>query len=278
MSKYLTVAIEDVAAARRECRWSEDNPAPMWFVSMDVGHMLETHSMDSIRVCAARWGWKRDRAHRVINEEVVKQIEWAPERAAEFLAQIGRGAVLPPEEPGDEGGLFELPGPMTHAEVVQRAVRWLRGHHECRTVFAEIVTYERVNPDAIGFRRVAGGSRAWSVLVEAKISRSDFRADRDKIIHRLPDSCPGQERWYLTPPGLLRAEEVPPGWGLAECGKRSVRIVVPAPRGEPVPERAHADMGIMLAALRRHTHGVRWFEETARFEPYSAATKGGEEG
>jgi len=223
------------------------------------------------RALAARWGWSERRVRDILARDdwhtPVNPIPWSE------LKHAGCGDE--PEEPDDDG-LFELPGPMTHAEVVQRAVRWLRGHHECRTVFAEIVTYERVNPDAIGFRKVAGSSRAWSVLVEAKISRSDFRADRDKIIHRLPDSCPGQERWYLTPPGLVRAEEVPPGWGLAECGKRSVRIVVPAPKGEPVMERAHADMGIMLAALRRHAFGVRWFDDTARFEPYSAAGKGDE--
>jgi len=170
----------------------------------------------------------------------------------------------------DDGNLFELPGPLTHADVVDRARRWLLGKHECRVAFAEIVTYERVNPDAIGFRKAGGAVSSWSVLVEAKVSRSDFRADREKPIHRDPDSCSGQERWYLTPPNLIRPAEVPAGWGLAEVGKRSIRVVVPAPIGEFSVRRAHADFGILLAALHRHQIGVEWLHEIGKFRPYGS--------
>ena len=196
---------------------------------------------------------------------------WAGENGADRPPPIVARAALADID-NEDGNLFELPGPLTHADVVARAVRWLRGHHACRAVYAEISTYERVNPDAIGFRKPAGGSCAWSVLIEAKVSRSDFRADREKIIHRCPDLCPGQERWYLTPPNLLRAAEIPAGWGLAEVGARSVRIVLPAPIAPSSPGRAHADMGILLSVVRRHEVGARWFDGLAKFEPYYAAT------
>ena len=207
-----------------------------------------------------RWGWSR--------WEVCKAIG-----RADLWADPATGHQWHRRQPMSEAEVdldaeFEHPGPLTHADVVDRAVRWLRGHHNCSVVFAEINTYEKVNPDAIGFRKLAGASRGWSVLVEAKISRGDFRADREKIIHRLPDSCPGQERWYLTPPGLVRADETPAGWGLAEVGKRSVRIVLPAPVGEPNMERHHADLGILLSALRRHQVGAGWRHEIAKFVPY----------
>ena len=104
------------------------------------------------------------------------------------------------------------------------------------------------------------------MLVECKVSRADFRADRKKIIHGAPDTCPGQERWYLTPPGLVGAHEVPEGWGLAEAGARSVRVVVPAPEGEWSPGRAKQDMGILVSAVRRHHLGVEWHDEIGKFE------------
>lgn len=221
----------------------------------------------SVREFVDRLGWGWERTAREYQEARAWSIAAGNPVPDSVRARvIGASRERPPEE-GDE----DFTGvTLTHAEVVQRAVRWLRNQHNCKAVFAEIVTYERVNPDAIGFRKSAGAVSSWSVLVEAKISRSDFRADREKVIHRLPDSCPGQERWYLTPPNMVRPEEVPEGWGLAECGKRSVRIVKPAPIGAFSVERAHADMGILLSAVRRHECGAKWFEETARFEPYSA--------
>lgn len=204
---------------------------------------------------------------------------WGFERAAKFIRRMWSeageaGAPRPdalPGEPinnGPEDALFELPGHLTHADVVQRARSWLLGRHECAVAFAEIVTYENCNPDALGFKRL-GAARMWSVLVEVKISRSDFRADRKKIIHLLPDSCPGQERWYLTPPNLIRPEEVPEGWGLAEVGKRSIRIVKPAPVEEFNAARARADMGVLVAAVRRHQLGVEWLDEVGKFRPYA---------
>lgn len=222
-----------------------------------------------------RWEQGEDPGPR----ELMRAWTWGANKVYAHLDEVRLWAIAngaayrpPREHVGAPGALFdgefEHPGPLTHADVVDRALRWLRGHHGCKVAFAEINTYELVNPDAIGFRRPAGSSKAWSVLVEAKISRSDFRADREKMIHRLPDSCPGQERWYLTPPGMLRAEEIPPGWGLAEVGKRSVRIVVEAPKGEHVHGRAHADMGILLSAVRRHQVGAKWLHDLGKFEPW----------
>jgi len=90
---------------------------------------------------------------------------------------------------------------VTHAELVARAVRWLRGTHRCPVVFGELATYDTGEvPDAIGWRR------GWqSILVECKTSRSDFRREKDKIRERRGRGGVGRERWYLTPPGLVLA-------------------------------------------------------------------------
>ena len=168
----------------------------------------------------------------------------------------------------------------THKELVQRAAHWLKNTRKCSVTFAEIVTSSWVIPDAIGF------SSHWSVLVECKTSRSDFFNDLKKAIHKHPDSCPGQERWYMTPPGLVEPSEVPEAWGLLEVGPKQVRLLkVPwEPHWLPKDKycngkqwlslsgkvvshpRSTADMQILFSACRRHQLGVRWFDKMARFE------------
>ncbi|MFA5352707.1 MAG: hypothetical protein WC291_00600 [Thermodesulfovibrionales bacterium] len=86
-------------------------------------------------------------------------------------------------------------------------------------VLSELVAYTHSGetPDAVGW--VNGRC----ILVEAKTTRSDFFADRKKMA-RLPDkNALGHWRFYLTPPGLLRAEELPEGWGLYEVHGKTVR-------------------------------------------------------
>lgn len=112
---------------------------------------------------------------------------------------------------------------MTHAELVDRAVRWLKGAKRCRVVWTQATILTSEQPDAIGW--VTGG---WSILVECKASRADFFRDQNKW-HRRGVGM-GNRRWYLTPAGLVKPEEVPEGWGLLECGPRGVRIVKEAPR------------------------------------------------
>jgi len=167
---------------------------------------------------------------------------------------------------------------VTHDVLVQRAVRWLRGTMGCNVVLAEPVTALPVVPDAIGWRS------GWSILVECKTSRGDFFADRRKPHLVQPDHGPGQERWYLTPPGLVQPEEVPEGWGLAEVrGSRVYRVKPPPPerrwspkydptdRTRRIPERDRHDLIIVLSMLRRHHIGIEWWQDQARFKPLGAS-------
>ena len=101
-------------------------------------------------------------------------------------------------------------------------------------------------PDAIGWK---GASH--SVLVECKISRADFLADRDKPFRRKPDLGLGCERFYLTPPGLLEAKELPPGWGLLEARKRKVELVRRSARDLRTAAGLGYEMNLLLASLRR---------------------------
>lgn len=99
-------------------------------------------------------------------------------------------------------------------------------------------------PDAIGF---FGGH--WTQVVECKASRADFMADRKKFHRRHGASGMGYYRWFLTPKGLVRPEELPEKWGLLESlGGKRVRCVRIA---QPWPERnERAEMEVLVTYLR----------------------------
>ena len=71
-------------------------------------------------------------------------------------------------------GRWRSLNPMTHAQLVQQAVRWLRSRR-CGVVLSEQACASGEMPDAIGWKRACH-----SVLVECKISHADFLADREK--------------------------------------------------------------------------------------------------
>jgi hypothetical protein len=86
---------------------------------------------------------------------------------------------------------------MTHAELVQRAVKWLAESQGCQIVLAEQgggLTSEM--PDAIGWKDGV------SVLVECKTSIEDLKADFKKPWRMYPDLGVGQFRWYMVPKEL----------------------------------------------------------------------------
>src|SRR5208282_5844264 len=99
---------------------------------------------------------------------------------------------------------------MTHAQLVQKAVAWLRSYR-CGVVLSEQACLSGEMPDAIGWKKACH-----SVLVESKVSRADFLADRDKSFRQRPETGVGCERYYLTSRALIRIDELPAGWGLLE--------------------------------------------------------------
>ena len=111
---------------------------------------------------------------------------------------------------------------MTHSQLVQKAVAWLRSYR-CGVVLSEQACLSGEMPDAIGWKRACH-----SVLVECKVSRADFLADRDKPFRSKQEMGLGCERFYLTPAALIHPDELPPGWGLLECHKRKIRVLHPA--------------------------------------------------
>jgi len=134
---------------------------------------------------------------------------------------------------------------MTHAQLVERAVRWLRVYR-CGVVLSEQACVSGEMPDAIGWKRANH-----SVLVECKVTRADFLADRGKPFRRKPEQGVGSERFYLTPPALLKSEELPAGWGLLELRRGRVEVVHASAQNLRTATGFRYEMNLLLASLRR---------------------------
>jgi hypothetical protein len=134
---------------------------------------------------------------------------------------------------------------MTHPQLVERAVRWLRVYR-CGVVLSEQACMSGEMPDAIGWKRASH-----SVLVECKVTRADFLADRDKPFRLKPEQGVGCERFYLTPPELVKAEELPAGWGLLEYRRGRIDVLQPSAKNLRTAKGFGYEMNLLLASLRR---------------------------
>jgi hypothetical protein len=134
---------------------------------------------------------------------------------------------------------------MTHAKLVRMSVRWLRSYR-CGVVLSEQACVSGEMPDAIGWKKACH-----SVLVESKVSRSDFLADRGKPFRLKAETGVGCERYYLAPRALIRIAELPTGWGLLEvCGREIERVKVSATNLRSAIGFEN-EMNLLLASLRR---------------------------
>jgi hypothetical protein len=91
--------------------------------------------------------------------------------------------------------------------------------------------HSRERVDMIAFRA------SCSIMVESKVSRSDFLADRKK-----PERAHGgvgDYRFYVTPVGLITENDLPANWGLLYYDEKKI-IEVKRPRGNHWPSKKHA--------------------------------------
>jgi len=135
--------------------------------------------------------------------------------------------------------------PMTHAQLVEKAVHWLR-RYRCGVVLSEQACVSGEMPDAIGWKRACH-----SVLVECKVTRSDFLADQAKPFRIKPELGVGCERFYLIPAGLVHREELPAGWGLLEFRRGRIETTHPSATNLRTAAGFRCEMNLLLASLRR---------------------------
>ena len=134
---------------------------------------------------------------------------------------------------------------MTHSQLVQKAVQWLRSYR-CGVILSEQACANGEMPDAIGWKRACH-----SVLIECKISRADFLADRGKPFRQKSKLGMGCERFYLAPSGLLNPDELPSGWGLLEYRNRDIDLIRAAEKNLRTAVGFRHEMNLLLASLRR---------------------------
>lgn len=118
----------------------------------------------------------------------------------------------------------------SHQELCSLAVNWLqrapgRNGPACQVAFSEAKGgWNGEIPDAIGFRTAAEDEG--SVVVEVKVSRADYLADRGKA-HRQDGALGmGLYRYYFAAEGIISPPELPAGWGLVEVSPKGVLRVL----------------------------------------------------
>lgn len=132
----------------------------------------------------------------------------------------------------------------THKEGVKRIAAWLTGTKRMAVVMAErVVTACTETPDAI-----AWSGRGESIMVEVKVSRADFHADKAKIFRREESNGVGTLRYFASPVGVLKPEDMPEGWGLLAIHQYQVReLVTPAVK----PANRVNEVAMLVSAIRR---------------------------
>lgn len=138
----------------------------------------------------------------------------------------------------------------THKQLVRRMAQWLKGTKKMTVVCAELTTCTSETPDVIGWV-----GRAASVLIECKVSRSDFLSDKKKHFRREAGRGMGDKRYMAAPPGMIHPDELPEGWGLLEptlysTGYKSdhIKVIVEAKHQEA---SKRSECVVLMSALRR---------------------------
>lgn len=132
---------------------------------------------------------------------------------------------------------------LTHKQLVNKAALWLRNNQNCSVVICERATRVSETPDCLGF---AQGSI--SILIEAKTSRSDFLADKNKWVRKSDDRGVGDKRFYFCPPGVVTAADDLNGWGLIELVGNRCYVQQPA---EFKPANKANEVAMLVSMVRR---------------------------
>lgn len=145
---------------------------------------------------------------------------------------------------------------MTHTELVNIGAEWLtkkapNTYLKCQYAVKEFSYAGRESPDVFGIRS------GKTVLIEVKVSRSDFFADKRKVFRKNSFLGIGQQRYYLTPIGLIKPSEIGE-WGLLECSE-SGKIKI-TKQSEYFEAHRNNEMDLMYSILRRLSKPCILFE------------------
>ena len=147
--------------------------------------------------------------------------------------------------------------PPTHDELVSLAAEWAKKRYPL--VVTELTCATSEQADVIAFRV---GS---SLVIECKVSRSDFLSDKKKPFRRNPGRGMGYLRMYCAPEGLIAPHELPDRWGLLELKPKGLRqtVRVHMNRNQGYADGSHtfiernlkAENTVLLSVIRRIGRG-----------------------
>ena len=135
----------------------------------------------------------------------------------------------------------------------------------------EFATALDENPDVIGW-----AAEADSVLIECKLTRSDFLRDAEKAVRRNPRTGMGRRRYYLCPAGVIQIKDLPPKWGLLWVTGKQIAVKREA-RGHP-ERNLLAEVRFLSSMLRRAQIRIgerpisEWLRGENRFEAKRGVT------
>ena len=133
-----------------------------------------------------------------------------------------------------------------HYNLCLEGAKWLKKHpyYGNKIIAVELVCIGAENPD------VWGTNGFHSTLIEVKTSRADFLRDRKKFFRQKQGekyAC-GNFRYFLTPAGLVKSEELPASWGLLEWANEQIVIKKEA---QDIPCENHGELAILCSIMRR---------------------------
>lgn len=140
---------------------------------------------------------------------------------------------------------------VTHKNLVDIGYKWALAR--CGFAFKELRTTHDEVPDILGFN--SNGT----FLLEVKISRTDFLADRKKVFRIFAERGIGDWRFFVVPKGLVTIDELPDNWGLIEVNDKGQPICTFNPFGmgniysnwKRCEKNIDAEYKFMYSALRR---------------------------
>ena len=140
---------------------------------------------------------------------------------------------------------------MNHLEITERTAKWLKKHKENVIIpNCPIVVFETKTATVIGEIPDVIGWCSWaSVLIEVKISRSDFLRDKKKIFRVNESLGVGNFRYYICPEHLIKIDDLPENWGLLYILKNGeINIQLPA---KNQLANTNSERTMLLSIIRR---------------------------
>lgn len=145
---------------------------------------------------------------------------------------------------------------MTHSELVKRAAVWAK-NNSAVVVGTEVKAWHcPESPDVIGWKY-----DGTSVMIECKVSRSDFLTDKHKPWRNGTQVGLGNYRYFAAPAGIIQLAELPEDWGLIEVCGGGMRL-----RKSPVMQESNeVRERVLLVQMMRYSFapdmGDRWRQQ-----------------